>query len=257
MKGAGRNRLPIRRMIEIIIILTVLFFIAVLFYKQANEQFEILQIEASRLSELPTMYADRSPIVISNFQPPVLGTEQELRKRPNILQMAVSREFSLKSLLENPALQTFRFNPETAKFLAKESGLQIWFEHHLYKDLLPSSYTTWLYSSRTSLWPHHRGLFKTTAFQTVIMPTQGTARVSLMLGSAIPYLPNKWYNRTFHSLTPQDTPLLNQIKFIEIKLRRGNLLLLPAHLIVDITSEGSPAAWSFIGEIHHPISRIA
>jgi hypothetical protein len=245
-------------MIEIIIILTVLFFIAVLFYKQANEQFEILQIEASRLSELPTMYSDRSPIVVSNFQTPALGTEDELRKRPNILQMAVSPEFSLKSLLEHPtALKTFHFNPETAKFLAKESGLQVWFEHHVYKELLPSPYTKWLYTFKTSLWPHHRGLFKTTAFQTVIMPTQGTVRVSVMLGSALPYLPNRWYNRSFHSLTPQDTPLLNQIKFIEIKLRRGNLLLLPAHLIVDITSEGGPASWSFIAEINHPISRLA
>jgi len=31
-------------MIEILIIVAVVFFIAVLFYKQANEEFEILQI---------------------------------------------------------------------------------------------------------------------------------------------------------------------------------------------------------------------
>jgi len=245
-------------MIEIIIIFTVLFFIAVLFYKQANEQFEILQIEATRLSELPTMYPDRSPIVISNFQPPTLGTEQELRKRPNILDMGVSKEFTLKRLLENPqALRNFHFNSETARFLSKESGLHIWFEHHLYRDILPSPYTNWLYTFKTSLWPDHRGLFKTTAFQTLIMPTQGATRVSLMLGSALPYLPNRWQGRAFHSLTPQDTPLLNQIKYIEIKLRKGNLLLLPAHMIVDISTEGTLSSWCFIGEIHHPISLIA
>jgi len=42
-------------MIEIIVIIAVLLFIAVLFYKQANEQFEILQVEATRLQELPTL----------------------------------------------------------------------------------------------------------------------------------------------------------------------------------------------------------
>ena len=45
-------------MIEIFIIIAVVFFIAVLFYKQANEQFDILQITADRLEELPTLYAE-------------------------------------------------------------------------------------------------------------------------------------------------------------------------------------------------------
>jgi len=243
-------------MIEFFIILTVLFFIAVLFYKQANEQFEILQIEASRISELPTMYAERYPIVVSNFQPPVLGTEIELQKRPNILQMTVNKNYTFKSLLENrDALAAFTFPKETATFLAKESGLSVWFQHHLFSLLTPF-YTKWFYTHKTSLWPHHRGLFKTTAFQTVVMVTQGTARVSLMLGSVIPYLPNRWQNRQFHSLTAQDTPLINQVKYIEIKLRKGNLLVLPAHMIVDITSEGS-SAWNFMAEIHHPISLLA
>jgi len=243
-------------MIEILIILTIVFFIAVLFYKQANEQFEILQIEAERIHELPTLYADRSPIVINKFQPPALGSEKEMQKRPNILQLTIAPNLTLRTLLASPQrLATFPFTQDTANFLAKESGLSVWFEHHLYDSLLPSSYTKWLYSSKTSLWPNHRGLFKTTAFQTIIMPTQGAASVSLMLGKTIPYLPTRWEGRSFHSLTAQDTPLLNQIKFMEIKLRHGNLLLLPAHMIVDIRSIES--AWCFIAEIHHPISRLA
>jgi hypothetical protein len=243
-------------MLEIFIIFTVLFFIAVLFYKQANEQFEILQIQADRIHELPTLYTDRSPIVISDYQPPNLGTEQELQKRPNILQMSIAPNMSLQQLLASPqTLQTFPFTPKTATFLAKESGLTVWFEHHLYDSLLPSSYTKFLYSFKASLWPNHRGLFKTTAFQTLIMPTQGTASISLMLSKVVPYLPTRWQGRQFHTLTPQDTPLLNQIKFMEITLRKGNLLLLPAHIIVDIRSIDS--AWCFVGEVHHPISLIA
>jgi hypothetical protein len=243
-------------MIEIIIIVTIIFFIAVLFYKQANEQFEILQIDAERIHELPTLYADRSPIVISKFQPPALGSETEMQKRPNILQLTIAPNLTLRTLLASPQkLTTFPFTQDTANFLAKESGLSVWFEHHLYDSLLPSAYTKWLYSYKTSLWPNHRGLFKTTAFQTIIMPTQGTASVSLMLGKTIPYLPTRWEGRPFHSLTAQDTPLLNQIKFMEIKLRHGNLLILPAHIIVDIRS--IEKAWCFVAEIHHPISRLA
>jgi len=243
-------------MYEIIIILIVLFFIAVLFYKQANEQFEILQIEAARIQELPSMYVDRAPIVVSGFQPPALGTEAELRKRPQIMQKSISPQHTLQSLLHSPEIATFRIAPETATFLSQESGLTVWFQQTLKQTLMPSPYTSWLYTTKTSLWPHHRGLFKTTAVQTILMPTQGTAKVSLMLGSVIPYMPTKWQGRPFHSLTPQDTPLLNQIKYVEVKLRRGNLLALPAHMIVDIASEPA-TAWTFIAELHHPISLMA
>jgi hypothetical protein len=73
----------------------------------------------------------------------------------------------------------------------------------------------------------------------------------------IPYLPTRWEGRSFNTLSQQDTPLLNQIQFIEIKLRKGNILMLPAHVIVDISSLPGDSSWIFQADIHHPISRIA
>jgi len=252
-KGAG--------MIEIIVIIAVLLFIAVLFYKQANEQFEILQVEATRLQELPTLYQDRSPIVVSDYPTPTLGTHAELQKRQHIMKLMISPTTNLAGLLNNKTfLAHFTFPVKTTEFIAKESGLHVWFEHHLYKSLLPSSYTSFLYSFQTTLWPQKRGMFRTKAFQTLVMPTQGTAVVTVMLPKMTPYLPAKWTGRAFTSLTMEDTPLLNQIQFIEIILRKGNLLLLPAHLIVDVRSsydDTAEAAWVFMADIHHPISRLA
>jgi hypothetical protein len=241
-------------MIEYLLFAIVLFFIAVLFYKQANEEFQILQLE-ERFSELPTLYAERSPIVMSGFQTPNLGSQEDLGKRPQIMNMLVRQNTTLRQLLASSQLPQFQFPLASAKFLAKESGLSTWFEHHLFKKLLPSPYTEWVYSFNTSLWPDHRGLFKTTAFQTVLMPTQGTASVKLLLPKMVPYLPTKWKGRQFSTLSLQDTPLLNQIQFIEIRIRKGNLLFLPAHLIVDI--ESLESSWIFIAEIHHPISALA
>jgi hypothetical protein len=238
-------------MFEIIVFLSVLLFIAVLFYKQANEQFEILQIDATRLSELPTLYQDRSPIVISDYDTPNLGTAQDLYKRHSVLQMSTGPNQTMGQLIQSRSAMPIK----AAEILAKETGLQIWFEQHLAKALVPS-YTGFLYSFNCSLWPYKRGMFKTKAFQTLLMPTQGTAIVSLMLQKMIPYLPTKWNNREFSSLSLHDTPLLNQIQFIDIKLRKGSILLLPAHLIVDIKSDSSEDAWTFVAEIHHPISRV-
>ena len=233
--------------LESIVFLSVLLFIAVLFYKQANEQFEILQIDATRISELPTLYQDKSPIVISDYDTPNLGTAEELFKRHSVLQMQVGN-YRLGQLIQNRSMLSI----QTAEILAKETGLQIWFEHHMAKGITPS-YTGFLYSFNCSLWPYKRGMFKTKAFQTLFMPTQGTAVVTLMLQKMVPYLPTKWNNREFSSLSLHDTPLLNQIQFVDIILRKGSILLLPAHLIVDVKSED---AWVFMAEIHHPISRI-
>ncbi len=246
-------------MLEILGILVVLFFIAVLFYKQANESFEVLQLEANRLEELPTLYSDHAPIVVRSFTTPPLGNEAELQKRSHIMQMAVAPGLSLKALLGSTgSLKEYTWKHDTASFLAKETGLQTWFNLHLFPSITPSSYTRFLYSSKVSLWPHHRGLFPTTAFQTVLMPTQGEASVSLLLKKSEPYLPHEWRGRPFQRLTPADTPLLNQIQCIEVKLRPGNLLLLPAHMIVDIASaKDAEPAWVMVAEVHHWISRLA
>jgi hypothetical protein len=231
--------------LESIVFLSVLLFIAVLFYKQANEQFEILQIDATRISELPTLYQDKSPIVISDYDTPNLGTAEELFKRKSVLQMKVGN-YSIGQFIQG------HMSIQAAEVLAKETGLQIWFEHHMAKAITPS-YTGFLYSFNCSLWPYKRGMFKTKAFQNLFMPTQGTAVVTLMLQKMLPYLPTKWNNREFSSLSLHDTPLLNQIQFVDIILRKGSILLLPAHLIVDVKSKD---AWVFMAEIHHPISRI-
>jgi hypothetical protein len=110
-------------MLEIIAILGVIFFIAVLFYKQANESFEIIQLESDRLSELPTLYSEHAPIVIRGFQVPSLGNHAELSKRQHIMNMAVATNLSLKALLQSSgSLKSYTWKKETAEFLSRESG---------------------------------------------------------------------------------------------------------------------------------------
>jgi hypothetical protein len=248
-------------MLEILFCGIVILFIAILFYKQANEEIDILQLDASRIEEVPVLYADRSPIVLKGFPVPPLGNYEEMKKRPKVLglHMGDTKE-TLDSLLHSEGLKEFMFHPTTTEYLAKESGLDVWFGLHCYKDLLPSTLTQWMYSYNTSLWPSHRGLTQTTAVHTLLLPTQGTAHVSLLLSKMIPYLPSEWKGRRLKSITAADTPLVTQLQYVEIKLRKGNALLLPAHMLVDISSD--PASvhdtlWMFQAEIHHPISRFS
>jgi hypothetical protein len=246
-------------MLNILFCLVVILFIAIIFYKQANEEIDILQLDAERIEEVPNLYPELSPIVLKGFPVPALGSYEEMKKRPKLLGMYVGDK-SLDTLLHSPDLKNYLFHPVTMEFLSKEAGLDVWFGLHCYKNLLPSQFTQWMYFYKTALWPSHRGLWQTSAVHTLLVPTQGTAHVSLLLSKMIPYLPIDWKGRKLKSLTAADTPLVSHLKYIEIKLKKGNALLLPAHVLVDISSEGSRVddmLWMFQAEIHHPISNLA
>jgi len=244
-------------MIEFFFLLAVLLFIAVLFYRETKDSFEILQLEAERLAELPDLYVEKQPIVLRGLSLPPLGTYSELKKRPHILQLGVTDTLTLDALLHSPQLPSFRFKDEMAAFLAKESGLPIWCARNLYPMILPSP--RFVYTTKESLWPSHRGLWKTTAVYTFCTPTQGMASVKLLLPSMIPYLPVNWERMNFDSLKTEDTPLLSQLQFIEVKVRPGTALCIPAHILVNITqhSESTETLFTYIVDIHHPISRFA
>ena len=245
-------------MIEFIFLLAVLYFIGVLFYRDTKDSFEILQLEEDRINELPDLYAEKRPIVIRGMFLPPLGTYDELKKRRHILQLGVSPTQSLDALLHSPSLSSFTFSDETTSFLAKESGLPVWCSNTLYPKLIPP-FGKQFYSTKEYLWPSHRGLWKTKAYYTYCSPTQGMASVKLLLPAMIPYLPVRWEGRNFDSLKKEDTPLLSHLEFVEIKLRPGNALMIPAHFLANITQhpDSPEPLFTYLVEIHHPISRFA
>ena len=244
-------------MIEFLFFFVVLFFIAILFYRDYKPEFEILQLEADRLEELPDLYSEKRPIVLRGLAFPPLGTYKELKKRPQILQMGITATTSLDTLLHSPQLATFTFREETTAFLARESGLPIWCAQSFYPSVLPT-FGRPFYTTKESLWPSHRGLWKTTAYYTICIPTQGIASVKLLLPTMTPYLPLRWEGRRFDSLRTEDTPLLSQLQFVEVKVRAGTALCIPAHILVDVSQHGESddTLFTYMVDIHHPISRL-
>ena len=61
-------------MIEFLFLIAVLYFIAILFYRDSKDSFEILQLEADRIDELSDLYAEKRPIVLRGMSFPPLGT---------------------------------------------------------------------------------------------------------------------------------------------------------------------------------------
>jgi hypothetical protein len=99
---------------------------------------------------------------------------------------------------------------------------------------------------------------------TILFTTQGAIVVTIMTESAESALPVNWKkSNIFPSrLTAYDTPFVGDLKFMDIVLRPGNLLFIPAHWFVSWTvfeEEGVDTVCPMVCsvEYHTPISRFA
>lgn len=64
--------------------------------------------------------------------------------------------------------------------------------------------------------------------------------------------------------TTEDIPWIGEVKYVEIRLRPGNAIVIPKHWWLSVRSAAAkpqgpkdPAAWFWRGEFHTPMSRIA
>jgi len=74
------------------------------------------------------------------------------------------------------------------------------------------------------------------------------------------WLPANPYGRDPWALKPEETPWISELKFLEIRLRPGNMLILPPHWWVAfrcLNEDGSAVhngSWYWTAEFHSPIS---
>jgi|LauGreDrversion4_2_1035121.scaffolds.fasta_scaffold397566_1 hypothetical protein len=239
-------------MIEWFLIIGIIFIILIVFYKQANEEFTILQLEGNQLATLTTVLSEKNPIVIKQVQIPPFFTPDAIQQNKRIQSFPLAQQKTLIDALTSTTIQT---TPESSAILARESGLQVWAEHTWFPYL-----TNWwfLHTMKTSANCGEHGLTKTTAPSTVILPTSNTLDVYIMTGSQEKYFPKLWAGKFPETFTVLDTPLVGQVKYMVIKVKAGNALCLPAHWFYSIRSSDSvkPILWCLL-ECHHPLSTIA
>ena len=245
-------------MIEIFFVLAVFVALLILFYRQAIEQYDILQIESTQISELPKLLGERAPLVIRNLGEPKLFTPEVLKGNPRLLSFPLTSGFNLGSYLTSPTGQTFSLQKKSTSILSNESGLHVWSEHNLFSKLVSSSLLEAMYSFQTEAHIGEKGLRKTTAITTLVYPTSGNLEVCLLTEQQTKFLPKVWRNRFPETFRIQDTPLVGDLKYITIKLRPGNVLCVPTHWYVSIRAEDTkkPCLWGWF-EMHNPISKIA
>jgi hypothetical protein len=246
-------------MIEILVVLVVAIGVFIVFYRQAIEQYNILQIESTQVSELPKLLSERTPVVVRSVGEPKLFTPETLKQNPRILSFPLESNYNLSMYLSTPK-PTVKLTPKSATVLANETGLQVWAEHHWFSKLFSNSWWEMIHTISSEAWMGERGLRKTTAITTIVYPTSGTLDVTLMTEHQEQFLPKGWRGRHPELFTVQDTPLVGEIKYITIKVRPGTMLCLPTHWFASVRasedSKGKPLLWSWI-QVDNPISYVA
>jgi hypothetical protein len=145
--------------------------------------------------------------------------------------------------------------------LSEELSIPVWAAHNWQPRLNKATWFGWATGTmRSEVILGGMGLFKTTALTTCIFPTEGKYHVSIVMKESEDYLPaSKWYYRYPSSFTINDTPLVSDLKYLDIVLRPGTALYIPPHTLLSLepAPDSSPFQAAVLLEYHEPISLIS
>ena len=243
--------------LEFIVVLVVFLAVIIVFYRQAIDQYNILQIEAGQISDLPKLLGERTPVVVRNVGAPKLFIPETLKSNARLQQFPTGTQMTVGQYIQTPKRQVL-LTKKAAVLLAKESGLAVWGDHTWFARCFQYPMLQQVHSFTSEAQLGEVGLRKTTGIYTLLYPTAGALEVTLLTEQQGKYLPPKWRGRFPETFTVQDTPLVGEIKYITIKLRPGTLLCIPTHWyysirVVDVKLPGMWAKFT----IDNPISSIA
>lgn len=231
-----------------------MFLVAIFFYKQALEEFDVLQIEGNQLDQLPRLLSEKSFLVVRSLPKIHLWSPHVVKEMPRIQRAPYGKTTLLETADSGKTPTNY---PSVGESLAEQTGIKTWIETNWLPQITDSEWFKWLYTSRAEVVLGAKGLRKTLAYTTMILPTEGDITISVMPESSETYLPKKWMGKQFQALKRADAPLIGEVKFIDIKVRNGSALFMPPHWIVNIQQEGDVVPWFIWAEFHHPLSRFA
>lgn len=238
--------------LEGILVLGLIGIILIFFYRQAIQEFRILQTDS--FEKAMGLLFERCPIVVLPAPPPPpLWTRASIEKRQVLLNFPVNGT-NLKNELQKESVV---FLQKDAEKLATQVGLPIWVKQTLLPYFQQISWWTSILQPSTEITIGANGLRQTYAYSTILIATDGALIVSLLNESSDAYVPTQWKGKRLSKLTIDDAPLLNQIQYIDVIVRQGSALLIPPHWKVCWETEKSsvkPALAVWI-ELHHPLSR--
>jgi len=251
---------------ELLFLALLIFGIAVIAYRGAIHEFQILQKDYAPNTNWGEMMNEQLPIVIRTLPKHWLGnwsfSKTVNRNWDIIVQSQDGKKFKTKwnIWIQNPNGTT----PTTLTQAAETMKLKTSFEHwaaegfHQWYTVPTITPTPYIFQQSDVI-----GLKKGVADFTAIVSTDGTP-LELWIaheGAIPPNDADEIVGKDPWIQTTKEISWIGDVKYIEIKLRPGNAVLLPRHWWYAVraakeqTEQPLPTyAWFWKGEIHSPVS---
>ena len=242
-------------MLELILIIFMIFLILTFFYKQAICDFRINQIEWAQKDMFSSLLIEKVPIVLRSIPSATFWTHTDIH-RNCFKNIPIFKETSLTDWVTSSNLDSIcPWKYQQAETIAKVSGIDIWANKYM-NPLIVHPFLTWWMFPKYHCWAGNIGLRKTYAW-TCFFPVDGDIVFTIMPESNQVYLPGDWVDCFPANLTMTDTPFVADLKFIDVLLRPGNCIFMPAHWFVSWTSNSNKAPMVCSISYHTPISLLA
>ena len=227
------------------VILLIMFF----FYQQHITEFRINQVEWSQKDHIKDLLSERAPVIIRSLPLLPFWTLQDATQRSSFKHLSIFHKVTLPEWL-NTDIDKDRICPwkdSQAEQIAS-LGLSIWAE-----QINPHIKHLWMFT-KYHCWAGQVGLRKMISW-TCLIPTEQEIIVTIMTPSVTPFLPPKWMGQFPTEWTEKDTPFMKDLKYMDIIIRPGTCIIIPAHWYASWTGKGTPMVCMI--SYHTIMSRIA
>lgn len=240
----------------------VVFFLGVLFYRQRIEEYRLNQIEWPQREQLGELQEERIPIVVRGMPRAPIWTYTDVQARGQYSTLRVGAEgLALPNWISTAGPDSAApYGAAVAESLAQIAMVEPW----LAATWLPSLEAVrralpTLFPMIPSVWAGARGLTTSQAQWTLLFPTDGEIVVTLMNDKEKAFLPAGWEGTFPRAYTAADTPFVGSLNYIDIILRPGHALWIPAHWKYAWENlEGAPSVPLVCKvDVHTPISLAA
>lgn len=210
-------------MLTWILIICIIFFLGAVFYKQTIQEYKLNQIEWDQADRLPELLEEGTPFIVRSTPICPIWTSSDVSHRPDFKELADW----VKAAGVDAQMP---WHEPMARLYGRQALLDPWLDE-IWMPVLPRirSLLNFIFPRDIQLWAGGRGLYEHKAAWTLLFPTQGTVIVTMMSKKEDKYMPANWQGRFAESFTVADSPYVSQLKYLDIKLRPGTALFVPAH----------------------------
>ena len=245
---------------EIILVALVVWAILLFFYKQAITEFTINQIEWAQRIDIIGLLGERAPLVIRGLPPAAFWTSEDLVARAEwYADIPVFEGVDLGEWIHSQknSHAICPWKDAQAQAIGRATGLRVWETKWIRPFVIGRAASIWTHAVY-QCWAGRVGLRKMHAVWTLIMPMEGSITVSILPQTVESVLPATWTGGFPAEWTAKDTPFLSDVKFVDVVVRPGTGLMVPAHWFVTWSGQGETGLPMVCTVSYHtPISRMA